>query len=52
MNFGVIGDILVSNNFGSRSSVLVVNQYGYGGMAFGNYLNQKATNKGTFESIV
>ncbi|XP_047182199.1 cation/H(+) antiporter 15-like [Vigna umbellata] len=52
LELGVIGDILVSNNFGSRSSVLVVQQYGYGGMICGNNLNQKATDKGTFESIV
>ncbi|KAK7379203.1 hypothetical protein VNO80_04658 [Phaseolus coccineus] len=52
LELGVIGDILVSNNFGSRSSVLVVQQYGYGGMVFGNNLNQKATNKATFESVV
>ena len=52
LELGVIGDILVSNNFGSRSSVLVVQQYGYGGMDFGNNLNQKATNKDMFESIV
>ncbi|WVY95969.1 hypothetical protein V8G54_028120, partial [Vigna mungo] len=32
IELGVIGDILVSNNFGSRSSMLVVQQYGYGGM--------------------
>ncbi|KAG2406388.1 Cation/H(+) antiporter 15 Protein CATION/H+ EXCHANGER 15 [Vigna angularis] len=52
LELGVIGDILVSNNFGSRSSVLVVQQYGYGGMLFGNNLNHKATNKGMFESVV
>ncbi|XP_047164717.1 cation/H(+) antiporter 15-like [Vigna umbellata] len=52
LELGVIGDILVSNNFGSRSSVLVVQQYGYGGMIFGNNLNHKATNKGIFESVV
>ncbi|KOM27022.1 hypothetical protein LR48_Vigan352s001600 [Vigna angularis] len=52
LELGVIGDILVSNNFGSRSSVLVVQQYGYGGMVYGNNLNHKATDKGTFESIV
>ncbi|WVZ04581.1 hypothetical protein V8G54_017927 [Vigna mungo] len=52
LELGVIGDILVSNNFGSRSSVLVVQQYGYGGMIFGNNLNRKVTNKGMFESVV
>ncbi|KAF7803187.1 cation/H(+) antiporter 15-like [Senna tora] len=33
---GVIGNLLVSDNFSSKSSVLVVHQYGYGGMVFGN----------------
>ena len=32
---GVIGDIVASNSFGSCSSVLVVQQYGFGGMDFG-----------------
>jgi len=45
---GVIGDILASNNFGSRSSVLVVQQYGYGGMVFGKHV---ANNDG-FGSLV
>ncbi|KAL4395763.1 hypothetical protein AHAS_Ahas01G0024400 [Arachis hypogaea] len=37
---GVIGDLVASNSFGSYSSVLVVQQYGYGGMEFGkNYEN-------------
>ncbi|CAJ1860590.1 unnamed protein product [Sphenostylis stenocarpa] len=31
---GVIGDIVASNNFGSSSSLLVVQQYGFGGMVF------------------
>ncbi|MED6183638.1 hypothetical protein PIB30_039579 [Stylosanthes scabra] len=31
---GVIGDLVASNSFGSSSSVLVVQQYGYGGMEF------------------
>ncbi|KAG2406391.1 Cation/H(+) antiporter 15 Protein CATION/H+ EXCHANGER 15 [Vigna angularis] len=52
LELGVIGDILVSNNFGSRSSVLVVQQYGYGGMNFRNNLNQKDTNNNKFESVV
>ncbi|KAG2384769.1 hypothetical protein LR48_Vigan10g101500 [Vigna angularis] len=52
LELGVIGDILVSNNFGSCSFVFVVQQYGYGGMICGNNLNQKATNKGTFEFVV
>lgn len=46
---GVIGDILASNNFGSRSSVLVVQQYGYGGMVFGK---QNNNNNDRFESLV
>lgn len=33
---GVIGDIVASNSFGSCSSLLVVQQYGFGGMVFGN----------------
>ena len=33
---GVIGDIVASNSFGSSSSVLVVQQYGFGGMVFDN----------------
>ncbi|TKY61125.1 Cation/H(+) antiporter 15 [Spatholobus suberectus] len=48
---GVIGDILASNNFGSRSSLLVVQQYGYGGMVFGKNLNHVATNNDGFESL-
>ncbi|KAL2333361.1 hypothetical protein Fmac_014574 [Flemingia macrophylla] len=31
---GVIGDMVASNNFGSCSSLLVVQQYGFGGMVF------------------
>ncbi|KAK7358082.1 hypothetical protein VNO77_00003 [Canavalia gladiata] len=46
---GVIGDILASNNFGSRSSLLVVQQYGYGGMIFGKHV---AANNHGFESLV
>nr|KYP75864.1 K(+)/H(+) antiporter 13 [Cajanus cajan] len=33
---GVIGDMVASNNFGSCSSLLVVQQYGFGGMVFEN----------------
>lgn len=33
---GVIGDMVASNSFGSRSSLLVVQQYGFGGMVFEN----------------
>ncbi|XP_061375902.1 cation/H(+) antiporter 15-like [Gastrolobium bilobum] len=45
---GVIGDILASNDFGSRSSLLVVQQYGYGGMDFGKHHNHMATNNDGF----
>ncbi|KAK2449549.1 cation/H antiporter [Trifolium repens] len=31
---GVIGDMLASNSFGSNSSILVVQQYGFGGVHF------------------
>ncbi|KAG4923296.1 hypothetical protein JHK87_048836 [Glycine soja] len=33
---GVIGDMVASNNFGSSSSVLVGQKYGYGGVVFDN----------------
>ncbi|XP_027334042.1 cation/H(+) antiporter 15-like [Abrus precatorius] len=33
---GVIGDMFASNNFGSSSSLLVVQQFGFGGMVFEN----------------
>lgn len=33
---GIIGDMVASNSFGSSSSVLVVQQYGFGGMVFEN----------------
>ncbi|KAL9332608.1 hypothetical protein ACSQ67_002218 [Phaseolus vulgaris] len=33
---GVVGDILASNSFGSSSSLLIIQQYGFGGMAFEN----------------
>jgi hypothetical protein len=48
---GVIGDILTSSNFISRSSVLVVQQYGYGGMGFGNQSNNVTTNNDGFETL-
>ena len=47
---GVLGDILGSNNFGSRSSVLVVQQYGYGGSVFGKQSNNVTKNDG-FEAL-
>ncbi|XP_027343260.1 cation/H(+) antiporter 15-like [Abrus precatorius] len=46
---GVIGDILASNNFGSRASVLVVQQYGHGGMHLGRL---GGTNNDGFDSLV
>ncbi|XP_024634499.1 cation/H(+) antiporter 15 [Medicago truncatula] len=49
---GVIGDMLASNNFSSGSSVLVVQQYGYGGMVSGNQPNHVSTNKDGFEELV
>ncbi|XP_061351596.1 cation/H(+) antiporter 15-like [Gastrolobium bilobum] len=52
LELGVIGDILASNNFGSRSSLLVVQQYGYGGMVFGKQPNHTRTNNDGFESLV
>ncbi|KAK7320224.1 hypothetical protein RJT34_04960 [Clitoria ternatea] len=52
LELGVIGDILASNNLGSRSSLLVVQQYGYGGMLFGNRLNYLPTNNDPFDSLV
>ncbi|XP_061367092.1 cation/H(+) antiporter 15-like [Gastrolobium bilobum] len=52
LELGVIGDILASDSFGSRSSLLVVQQYGYGGMSFGKHHNHKATNNGDFQQLV
>ncbi|XP_058777864.1 cation/H(+) antiporter 15-like [Vicia villosa] len=49
---GVIGDILASHNFGSSSSVLVVQQYGYGGMFLGKQSNNVTTNSDGFKSLV
>jgi hypothetical protein len=49
---GVIGDMLASDNFGSRSSVLVVQQYGYGGMVLGKQHNHKISNNDGFESLI
>ncbi|GAU18509.1 hypothetical protein TSUD_233810 [Trifolium subterraneum] len=48
---GALGDILASNNFVSRSSVLVVQQYGYGGMVFGKQSNNVNTNNDGFEKV-
>ncbi|CAI8588702.1 unnamed protein product [Vicia faba] len=49
---GVIGDILGSNNSGSRSSVLVVQQYGYGGMVLGKQSNNVTTNDDGSKTLV
>ncbi|XP_045809823.1 cation/H(+) antiporter 15-like [Trifolium pratense] len=49
---GVIGDMLASDNFGSRSSVLVVQQYGYGGMVLPNQHNHMKTNNDGSESLI
>ncbi|XP_020211690.1 cation/H(+) antiporter 15 [Cajanus cajan] len=52
LELGVIGDILASNNFGSRSSLLVIQQYGYGGMVFGKDANHLANTSNGFESLI
>ncbi|CAK8539871.1 unnamed protein product [Lathyrus sativus] len=49
---GVIGDILASNNSGSRSSVLVVQQYGYGGMVLGKQSKNVSTNEDGSKTLV
>ncbi|PNY11845.1 cation H(+) antiporter 15-like protein [Trifolium pratense] len=49
---GVIGDMLASENFGSRSSVLVVQQYGYGGMVLPNQHDHLTTNNDGVEALV
>ncbi|XP_061367093.1 cation/H(+) antiporter 15-like [Gastrolobium bilobum] len=52
LELGVLGDIVASDNFGSRSSLLVVQQYGYGGMNFAKLQSNKAANKDGFQHIV
>lgn len=43
---GVIGDMLASNSFGSNSSILVVQQYGFGGVEFNtSHCSHKACSK-------
>lgn len=42
---GVIGDMLASNSFGYCSSVLVVQQYGFGGMNFNKGSNEATSSK-------
>jgi hypothetical protein len=49
---GVIGDMLASENFGLRSSVLVVQQYGYGGMVSGKQSNHVTSNNNGLEAVV
>ncbi|XP_045802232.1 cation/H(+) antiporter 15-like [Trifolium pratense] len=44
---GVIGDMVASNNFGSCSSLLVVQQYGFGGMVFENTTHSQNPGQGT-----
>ncbi|OIV97418.1 hypothetical protein TanjilG_16179 [Lupinus angustifolius] len=41
---GVIGDLVASNIFGSSSSLLVVQQYGFGGMTFGTAAQHPSEN--------
>ncbi|KAK7266958.1 hypothetical protein RIF29_19620 [Crotalaria pallida] len=49
---GVIGDILASDNFNTKASVLVVQQYGYGGNVLEKQNNNNAnTISDGFESI-
>ncbi|CAJ1974928.1 unnamed protein product [Sphenostylis stenocarpa] len=48
---GVIGDMLASNSFGSCSSVLVVQQYGFGGMNFRTCNQTTCASKGDVESL-
>ncbi|KAK7305867.1 hypothetical protein VNO77_43779 [Canavalia gladiata] len=43
---GVIGDMVASNNFGSCSSLLVVQQFGFGGIVFENTI-QPSNNDGS-----
>ncbi|CAL0317823.1 unnamed protein product [Lupinus luteus] len=53
LELGVIGDILASNNFASSASVLVVQQYGYGGMVIEKHVKHiNTTSNDGFESLV
>ncbi|GAU16615.1 hypothetical protein TSUD_233670 [Trifolium subterraneum] len=52
LELGIIGDMLASDNFSSRSSILVVQQYGYGGMVLGKKSNHVTTNSNGFEAVV
>ncbi|XP_061376590.1 cation/H(+) antiporter 15-like [Gastrolobium bilobum] len=44
---GVIGDMVASNDFGSCSSLLVVQQYGFGGMSFEKTTKNPSHNDGS-----
>ncbi|XP_028786628.1 cation/H(+) antiporter 15-like [Neltuma alba] len=46
---GAIGDILASNSFGSKSSVLIVQQYGYDGTISGNAVQKHPNDQETKE---
>ncbi|RDY12699.1 Cation/H(+) antiporter 15, partial [Mucuna pruriens] len=48
---GVIGDMLAANTFGSCSSVLVVQQYGFGGTNFRTSNNQPSSNDEDVEAV-
>jgi len=49
---GVIGDMLASNSFGSNSSILVVQQYGFGGVEFkAGPSNKENSSNGDLESM-
>ncbi|XP_019459883.1 PREDICTED: cation/H(+) antiporter 15-like [Lupinus angustifolius] len=54
LELGVIGDILASNNFASSASMLVVQQYGYGGMVIEKQVKHIATTTSNdgFELVV
>ncbi|MED6136605.1 hypothetical protein PIB30_057580 [Stylosanthes scabra] len=52
LELGVIGDILASNVFGSKSSILVVQQYGFGRMKLERKQRQVIGNSGRFGTLV
>jgi hypothetical protein len=52
LELGVIGDMLALDNFGSRSSVLVVKQYGYGEMVLRNQHNHLTTNNNGIGALI
>ncbi|XP_057719501.1 cation/H(+) antiporter 15-like [Arachis stenosperma] len=51
LELGVIGDILASNIFGTNSSILVVQQYGFGGMKLERKQDHMANNS-RFGSLI